>query len=250
MFNVIDRKSICAAFAVLMLSLCVLFCAGCSQTFTIGTNSNDAVKISAKNETGQSITSLALVSPITQEASEPLEQDGDWDNGSTAELYLDQTIVEIATAGTVEGENGTAEEESDIVLEPLMTIQFTTADGMTYTLHQLNLEDIKDATVKIEDGTAYLVYTSIATGEEVNTLESELAYQAELKAAEEAAQKQAAEQQAAKEKAEQQAKANANKSSSTASSKKSSSSSSSSGGSSSGSASGGEDVCVDDLVLN
>ena len=249
MIKAMNRKSAVALLAVFAVALCALVCSGCTQAFTIGTNSNDAVNISAKNETGQAITSVALVSPITQEATDSLEQDGDWDNDAAAQLYIDQTVIEIATSGTVEGDNGTAEESSDIVLEPRTTIQFTTADGMTYALHQLNLEDIKDATVKIEDGTAYLVYTSIATGEEVNTLEAELAYQAELKAAEEAAQKQAAEEQAAKEKADQQAKTNTNKSSSSSSAKKSSGSSSS-GSKSSGTASGGEDVCVDDLVLN
>lgn len=264
-------RTITATLVAFLLGVCLLACAGCASTFTIGTDSEDAVKISAKNETGQAITALAVKSTLAEDFSDALEQSGDWASDATAELYLDPAIIEVTSEKTVEGENATVTEEQDVILEPRTDIRITTADGMTYELHQLNIEDIKDATVKLEGDTAYLVYTSIATGEEVDTLEAEQAYRDQQKAAAEA-------EQAANQQEQQQAGNNAqaasltekssngssnagstsNKSTSSSSaskstsdsSKSSNSSSSSSSGNSSSSASSGEDACVDDLVLN
>lgn len=260
-------KAVAALFTAALVSVFLLAFSGCSQTLTIGSDTDGAVKIDAKNETGQAITAVAAKSSLAQEFSEALEQQGDWANDTSATLYLDPTIIEVSSEAAAEGQNGTVTEESDVVLEPRMDIQITTADGMTYELHQLNASDIKDATFKIDNGTAYLIYTSIATGQEVNTLEAELAYQEQVKAAAEAAaaaeQAKADAEKAANDTTSDTTKksdSSSNKSSSSSnssssgsgSSKTSGSSDSSSGGSSSGSgsASSGEDVCVDDLILN
>lgn len=261
-------KAVTALLTMTLISLCLLACSGCTQTLTIGTNSDGAVKIDAKNETGQAITALAVKNSFAKDFTDALEQQGDWANDASATLYIDPTIIEVSSEETVEGQNGMATKESDVVIEPRMDIQITTADGMTYELHQLNASDIKDAALKIENGTAYLVYTSIESGQEVNTLEAELAYQEQARAAAEA---EAAAQQAKAdaEKAANDASAD-NKKQSSSSSKSSGASGSSSSGSStgsskasgsssgssssgstgSGSASDGEDVCVDDIILN
>lgn len=261
----IARTSFLALAMALVLGACLVALAGCSSTFTIGTNSQEAVKIDVKNETGQAITAVAVKSSFEQDFSDALEQEGDWQSDASAELYIDPAIVEVSSEKTVEGENATVVEQSDVVLEPRTDIQITTADGMTYALHQLNIEDVKDATLKIEDGTAYLVYTSIATGEEVNTLDAERAYQDQQKAAAEAEQAAADQerddQSAAKSNdssangSSKSSTTNTSKSSSTSNSSSSSnsssnSSSSASSGGDSSSASSGEDACVDDLVLN
>lgn len=262
------NKTITVLLTMTLISLCLLAFSGCAQTLTIGSNSDGAVKIDAKNETGQAITALAVKNSFAQDFTDALEQQGDWANDAPATLYIDPAIIEVSSEETVEGQNGTATKESDVMIAPRMDIQITTADGMTYELHQLNASDIKDATLKIENGTAYLVYTSIASGQEVNTLEAELAYQEQARAAAEA---EAAAQQAKAdaEKAANDASAD-NKKQSSSSSKSSGTSGSSSSGSStgsskasgsssgssssgstgSGSASDGEDVCVDDIILN
>lgn len=262
MQRTITSRTITATLVAFLLGVCLLVCAGCASTFTIGTASQDAVKISAKNETGQAITAVAVKSSFAEDFSDALEQSGDWQSDATAELYLDPAIVEVSSEKTVEGENATVTEEQDVILEPRTDIQITTADGMTYELHQLNIEDIKDATVKLEGDTAYLVYTSIATGEEVDTLEAEQAYQDQQKAAEEAEraaaqqeQQQAAEDAQAASSAAKSSNSGSNASSdssnkSTSSSAPKSTPSSTSSDNSSSSASSGEDACVDDLVLN
>lgn len=256
MLSSIKGKSLAVLLLVAALSASLLLLAGCGQTFTIGTKINDATKISVKNETGQAITSVTYVSKLAQ--------DGDWDNGVTAELYVDPSAIVVSSESATQNGNEVTTEESDVILEPLTALQFTTADGMTYALHQLNVSDVKDATIKIEDGVAYMEYTSIATGEQVNTLDAELAYQEQVKAAAEAAAQAEDEANAEDEDENKDESANAgttnsnnSNNSGNTSSKPSSGgngggSSSSSGGSNSsgGSASSDEDVCVDDLVLN
>lgn len=262
----VKNETLIALVVAFALSFCLLIFSGCAQTFAIGTDSSDAVKISAKNETGQAITAVATKVSSAESFGDPLEQQSDWANDVSAELYLVQVSVEATAQETTETPNATVTAQEDLIVEPRTDIQITTADGMTYDLHQLNLEDIKDATFKIENGTAYLVYTSIASGEEVNTLDAELAYQEQVKAAAQAQQQDDpdASVKAASSADDQSSSASGTKSSSNKSTSSGSGSSSSSGSSSgssgssssgsssgsSGSASSGEDVCVDDLVLN
>jgi hypothetical protein len=263
----ITRNRFLVAAAALLLCLVACFTAtGCSSSALQIGSTSDSSTISATNKTGQSITAVAIKSSSNEAYDSALEQDSDWENDAVAEIHFSEPESEASA---------TSEDDTDLILNNLQSISFTTADGMTYELHQLNLSDIQDASLYLEDQIAYLEYTSVSTGEEVNTLDAEKAYQEQVAA--EAAEKAAAEEQAAAEQAaaEKAAKTQAsetssgnsstastanNQSSSSAksstsssnssnSSSKSSSSSSSSKGSSSSSSSS-EDVCVDDLVFN
>jgi len=53
-------------------------------------------------------------------------------------------------------------------------------DGRTLTLHHLDIADIGEAFLHLDEGVAYLVYTSAATGKEISTLPHELRLLAEM----------------------------------------------------------------------
>ena len=73
-------KTVTALLTMTLISLCLLAFSGCTQTLTIGANSDGAVKIDAKNETGQAITALAVKNSFAQDFTDALEQQGDWAN--------------------------------------------------------------------------------------------------------------------------------------------------------------------------
>ena len=69
-----------------------------------------------------------------------------------------------------------------------MTFKLTLKMTSTAELHAFPFEDIEKGEICYEDDVAYLTYTSVASKEELNTKEAELAVKvAEQKAAEEAA---------------------------------------------------------------
>ena len=177
-------------------------------------------------------------------------------------------VSEESAEDTAVESEGTQEKE----LEQGYDIQLTFEDDSTAELHAFPFEDIEKGEICYEDDVAYLTYTSVASKEELNTKEAELAVKAaEQKAAEEAAAQAAAEQKAAEEAAEQKAAeeaaaaAAAQKSRSSSSNSYSSNNSSNESGSSSESSSSasepssdagagssdssGDDACLDDGLL-
>lgn len=53
-------------------------------------------------------------------------------------------------------------------------VQVVLDDGRVLTLHHLDVADMSEAVIRLDEGVAYLDYTSAATGEEVSTLLDEL----------------------------------------------------------------------------
>lgn len=274
MQGILKHSGVKFATALALMCLCALCAIGltaCSQEQTIGDKSDDAVSFALTNETGEDIESVAVKNYASTSYGAALTQEEALANGDTATLYC----VEPEAAESNEGD--TDDDAPAVALNALTDVQVTMTSGMVYELHQLNLTDIKDATIKLEGELAYLSYTSNETGEAVDTLDAEQAYQqqvkeaaaakaaAEAKAKEEAEKKAAAEKAAKEKAAKEKAAASSQKSSSASSSSSNSSSSSKSSSSSSSSSSSNksssssssssgnsssEDACVDDLLLN
>ena len=246
---------------------------------TIGQEDKEAFKVEIKNATGKNIKGIAIKQTDDESYPENMLVDGDvFTDQESRNLYYkvpeQSTEVSEESAGdtAVESE-GTQEKE----LEHGYDIQLTFEDDSTAELHAFPFEDIEKGEICYEDDVAYLTYTSVASKEELNTKEAELAVKAaEQKAAEEAAAQAAAEQKAAEEAAAQAAaeqkaaeeaaaaaaaQKNRSSSSNSYSSNNSSNESSSSSESSSSASepssdagagssdSSGDDACLDDGLL-
>lgn len=118
---------------------------------------------------------------------------------------------------------GDAADGRAVVFNSTYDMQLTCSDGAQFVLYDLGFEDMKDATIMFstEDSIGYVTYTSIATGDPVDTLPAQLAHAA-------------AEQEAASSPAVSNETGRSSGSSSSDSSDSSSGSSGSSGESSSG----------------
>lgn len=243
----------CFVFVACLVSGFLL--SGCAAPVLEIGNDSDKEFIATTNETGQAITEVALKTESEEAFGENLAQSEEWANGEIAHIHLTQAQLDSPESTEVDPNQAA-------VPSNLYVLRIKTSDGMEYELHQLDLSDIKDASICIEGDVAYLEYTSINTGELVNTLDDEIAYR-ESKAAEEAARIEAELQAAEQAQAEQASKSgskgsessssknSSSNSSSSPTTKKPSSNGSSSGSSgSSGSSSSDEDVCVDDLIFN
>ena len=232
---------------------------------TIGQEDKEAFKVEIKNATGKNIKGITIKQTDEESYPENMLEDGDvFTDQESRNLYYKvpeqstEVLEESAEDTAVESE-GTQEKE----LEQGYDIQLTFEDDSTAELHAFPFEDIEKGEICYEDDVAYLTYTSVASKEELNTKEAELAVKvAEQKAAEEAAAQAAAEQKAAEEAA---AAAAAQKSRSSSSNSYSSNNSSNESGSSSESSSSasepssdagagssdssGDDACLDDGLL-
>lgn len=188
------------------LCLCLVILAGCTSNPTIGQKSDSALLFDMTNGTGQDISAIAIGSAWSKDFSSDLDQSEPLADGKKATLYFTADSYAIPS-NPDEKPLGADGKELDIALQPLANIQIKTADGMTYVMHQINLEDIQDATVKLSDGVAYLSYTSKESKQTVETLESEKAYADALKTQKEAEEKAAKEAKEAEEKAKAEAEA-------------------------------------------
>lgn len=241
-------------FTTLIAFICAIatsvLLAGCATSALQIGNESDETVIVATNETGQAISSIAFKAEQDDAFGADLAQEADWANDAVADIHLGEAQL---AAPEITAEDGS----DDLIFNNLQTMRITTSDGMTYELHQLNLADIKDASICLEGDIAYLEYTSVNTGEVVSTLDAEKAYR-EQKAAEEAA---AAQAKADAEKAEADKKAKASNTGSSSKSASASNASSPADKSNSGSPNASapapkpapdeaEDECVDDLIFN
>lgn len=126
---------------------------------TIGDNtgSETAFEVKLTNSTEKDITAFAI-------------------KDSTEESYPDSVLSEGDAFKAKEERILYFEpEEDDTEYETEYTVELTFDDGTTAELHQFPFGDIEEGEIKLEDDTAYIVYTSLETKEEVNTLEDELA---------------------------------------------------------------------------
>ena len=232
---------------------------------TIGKEDKEAFKVEIKNATGKTIKGIAIKQTDEESYPENMLEDGDvfTDQDSRNLYYKAPEDTTKETEENTEDMAAESEKAQEKELEQGYDIQLTFEDDSTEELHAFPFEDIEKGEICYEDDVAYLTYTSVASKEELNTKEAELAVKvAEQKAAEEAAAQAAAEQKAAEEAA---AAAAAQKSRSSSSNSYSSNNSSNESGSSSESSSSasepssdagagssdssGDDACLDDGLL-
>ena len=246
---------------------------------TIGKEDKEAFKVEIKNATGKTIKGIAIKQTDEESYPENMLEDGDvfTDQESRNLYYKAPEDTTKETEENTEDMAAESEKAQEKELEQGYDIQLTFEDDSTAELHAFPFEDIEKGEICYEDDVAYLTYTSVASKEELNTKEAELAVKvAEQKAAEEAATQAAAEQKAAEEAAAQAAAeqkaaeeaaaaAAAQKSRSSSSNSYSSNNSSNESGSSSESSSSasepssdagagssdssGDDACLDDGLL-
>ena len=233
---------------------------------TIGKEDKEAFKVEIKNATGKTIKGIAIKQTDEESYPENMLEDGDvfTDQESRNLYYKAPEDTTKETEENTEDMAAESEKAQEKELEQGYDIQLTFEDDSTAELHAFPFEDIEKGEICYEDDVAYLTYTSVASKEELNTKEAELAVKvAEQKAAEEAAAQAAAEQKAAEQKAA--AAAAAQKSRSSSSNSYSSNNSSNESGSSSESSSSasepssdagagssdssGDDACLDDGLL-
>ena len=237
---------------------------------TIGKEDKEAFKVEIKNATGKTIKGIAIKQTDEESYSENMLEDGDvfTDQESRNLYYKAPEDTTKETEENTEDMDAESEKAQEKELEQGYDIQLIFEDDSTAELHAFPFEDIEKGEICYEDDVAYLTYTSVASKEELNTKEAELAVKvAEQKAAEEAAAQAAAEQKAAEQKAAEEAAAAAaaQKSRSSSSNSYSSNNSSNESGSSSESSSSasepssdagagssdssGDDACLDDGLL-
>ena len=237
---------------------------------TIGKEDKEAFKVEIKNATGKTIKGIAIKQTDEESYSENMLEDGDvfTDQESRNLYYKAPEDTTKETEENTEDMAAESEKAQEKELEQGYDIQLIFEDDSTAELHAFPFEDIENGEICYEDDVAYLTYTSVASKEELNTKEAELAVKvAEQKAAEEAAAQAAAEQKAAEQKAAEEAAAAAaaQKSRSSSSNSYSSNNSSNESGSSSESSSSasepssdagagssdssGDDACLDDGLL-
>lgn len=144
------------------------------------------------NATGQSITGVSIKEDSQENFSDNLLDEND------AFLDQEERILYFDTADSLAESSGAADTSYTILL--------TFEAGTTAELHQFPFGDMESGQIKFEDAVAFLVYTSLESGTEINTKEEELNLIEEI-AAQKA--KEAEEQQrAAEEAAAQQNEAN------------------------------------------
>ena len=251
---------------------------------TIGKEDKEAFKVEIKNATGKTIKGIAIKQTDEESYPENMLEDGDvfTDQESRNLYYKAPEDTTKETEENTEDMAAESEKAQEKELEQGYDIQLTFEDDSTAELHAFPFEDIEKGEICYEDDVAYLTYTSVASKEELNTKEAELAVKVaeqkaaeeaaaqaaeEQKAAEEAAAQAAAEQKAAEQKAAEEAAAAAaaQKSRSSSSNSYSSNNSSNESGSSSESSSSasepssdagagssdssGDDACLDDGLL-
>ena len=176
---------------------------------TIGQEDKEAFKVEIKNATGKNIKGITIKQTDEESYPENMLEDGDvFTDQESRNLYYkvpeqSTEVSEESAEDTAVESEGTQEKE----LEQGYDIQLTFEDDSTAELHAFPFEDIEKGEICYEDDVAYLTYTSVASKEELNTKDAELAVKAaaEQKAAEEAAAQAAAEQKAAEEAAAQAA---------------------------------------------
>ena len=218
---------------------------------TIGQEDKEAFKVEIKNATGKNIKGITIKQTDEESYPENMLEDGDvFTDQESRNLYYkvpeqSTEVSEESAEDTAVESEGTQEKE----LEQGYDIQLTFEDDSTAELHAFPFEDIEKGEICYEDDVAYLTYTSVASKEELNTKEAELAVKvAEQKAAEEAAAAAAAQKSRSSSSNSYSSNNSSNESGSSSESSSSASEPSSDAGAGS-SDSSGDDACLDDGLL-
>lgn len=181
----------------------------------IGAESDVVVNLPIKNDTEQSIVGLQFkLTDAAEYSANIMAADQVWEAGQTANIFFEGVTLEeeVATPEESDAQNEAVIEASetgeDLLLNEVYDMQFTTADGAAFALHQLSLMGLagaEDIAVKYDPATGFGYFTYMENGAEVSTLEAEQAIadvaaavaQAEAEAAAAAEAQAAAEAEAA-----------------------------------------------------
>ena len=127
-----------------------------------------------ENASGGNIVSVSVIDDMTDLPIEEYLADGEvFADGEKRILYYDeQPAEEEAARRNAEAQEGTPE------IRPAYLLRIAMEDGSGYDLHGFTFEDMKEGRIEVADGVAYMVYTSVETGEKVETKEAELAEKA------------------------------------------------------------------------
>lgn len=144
---------------------------------TIGKEDKEAFKVEIKNATGKTIKGIAIKQTDEESYPENMLEDGDvfTDQESRNLYYKAPEDTTKETEENTEDMAAESEKAQEKELEQGYDIQLTFEDDSTAELHAFPFEDIEKGEICYEDDVAYLTYTSVASKEELNTKEAELA---------------------------------------------------------------------------
>lgn len=141
-----------------------------------------AISLSIKNDTGKTITAVQFKSTdATEYSANIMTDDQTWEPGQVTALFFGGTALEEVVEPASEDAMDAAAIEASRTGEPLMLndvydMQFTTTDGIVFSLHQLSLtglSSVENIAVSYDaaSGLGYLTYSE--NGVEESTLEGE-----------------------------------------------------------------------------
>ena len=201
---------------------------------TIGEKTDDAYDVILLNSTGSDITSISVA---CDEEDAFAVSDAGIEADMAFELFYEPEETESESAGN-----------DNKLLTPDYTITFTLDSGDEYILHGFPFDDIEEGEILIDDieDVAYIIYDSIDSGDEISTLEDEIATKEaeEAEAAADAAAQAVTKQSSYSSSSYSSGGSSSYSAGSSSSGSSSTGSSSSSGGSSS--SSGDDDSCLSD----
>ena len=129
----------------------------------VGKKVDGVASFAFTNKAGSEIKAIAIKSTGSSEYSENLLAGGKKiADGDTVLLYCPS--IEAANSG-----------EADVKLNDMADIRIELADGRTFELHQVAVNNVADAAVCLAEEIAYLEYTGKSDGATASTLESEKA---------------------------------------------------------------------------
>ena len=146
---------------------------------SVGQQTAGAATFELANKTGKAITGLSVKATTATEYPASLLAGGkSIENGTTVQLNCPAIDAPAASASSASAASSGA-----VALNATADIRLDMSDGSTYVLHQVVVDDVKDASVRVTDGIAYMEYTSKTDGKPVSMLEAEKAIAAQASGA-------------------------------------------------------------------
>ena len=131
---------------------------------TVGEEAEGAFSVTLKNETGQAITGLSA--KTSEETDYPENMIADGGSIQAGESVRFCYLPSDAAAEPVETESG-----RDFDVQTTYDVRLTLEDGSSYQLSGFAFNDMEEASIRFEDGVAFVEYTSVSSGEAVSTKE-------------------------------------------------------------------------------
>lgn len=130
----------------------------------LGEEKEGSTIVELTNKTGKEINEIYVKTSDTEEEQQNLLAENET-------IALNETFKLVFNSVSDEAE--ASNDGKVISTEYIVHIAFT--NGESCELHSFPVGDIENGTINVEEDIVYLVYKSVSTGEEVNTLEAEKA---------------------------------------------------------------------------